>query len=335
MQRNIQKSSRHEQPHDTDPDHADPGAYEAFLSDVLFGLGQPQKNLPCKWLYDEAGAHLFEEITQLPEYYLTRTETALLRQTSPELASYLPELSVLIEPGSGSSIKTRILLQALPQLRQYIPLDISEEMLLDTARQLQQDFPSLVIKPLVYDFAAQLPPVLRFEEHSGRLVFFPGSTIGNFSPVEAQRLLRSFSALVRHNGWLLLGVDMTEDRKRLLAAYNDSVGITAQFNKNILARINRELGADFDIDRFQHKAIFNSLESRVEMHLVSTQAQAVNIAGHLVIFEPGETIHTENCYKYSVEMLEQLAHHSGWKIMQQWGSEREQSFRLILLRTSE
>lgn len=315
------------------PRHADPIAHEAFLSDVLFGLGQPQKSLPCKWLYDEAGAHLFEEITQLPEYYLTRTETALLRQTSKELAAYLPDLRVLVEPGSGSSVKTRILLQALPQLSQYIPLDISEEMLLETSRQLQQDFPWLDIKPMVHDFTAQLPPVLRFDEQGERMVFFPGSTIGNFSPTEAQRLLRSFSALVRHNGWLLLGVDMTQDRKRLLAAYDDSAGVTAQFNRNILVRINRELGTDFDLDRFQHKAIFNSLESRVEMHLVSTQAQAVNIAGHLVVFEPGETIHTENCYKYSMEKMEQLAHVSGWKFMREWSSDAEEKFRLILFKT--
>jgi len=313
--------------------HLSAEAYEAFQSDVLHGLSQPHKSLPCKWLYDEVGAHLFEEITQLPEYYLTRTETALLRQSSAELVAHIPDLRVLIEPGSGSSIKTRILLQALPQLKQYMPLDISEEMLLDATRQLQQDFPSLDIKPYVHDFAAPVPPVLKFEEDGERLVFFPGSTIGNFSPKDAQRLLRNLSALVRHSGWLLLGVDMTQDRKRLLDAYNDSAGITAQFNRNILVRINRELNADFKIDHFQHKAIFNSLESRVEMHLVSTQAQAVNIAGHLVVFEPGETIHTENCYKYSMEKLEQLAQGAGWSYEREWASGPAEIFKLILFKS--
>lgn len=328
MQHEILKTSSYSQ-----TTALDAATYEAFQSDVLYGLSQPQKNLPCKWLYDAAGAHLFEEITQTPEYYLTRTETRLLHELSDDLARRMPELDVLIEPGSGSSIKSRILLQALPQLKQYIPIDISEEMLLDTAQQLRQDFPSLEISPYVHDFGMPVPPRLKFGDSHERMVFFPGSTIGNFSPKEAQRLLRSFGVLIRHSGWLLLGADTTQDKHRLLAAYNDSAGITAQFNKNLLLRINRELGANFDIEKFQHKAIFNSLESRVEMHLVSTQAQAVEIAGHLVVFEPGETIHTENCYKYPLENLERMAQTCGWRQEQKWTDKAGSGFNLILLKT--
>jgi uncharacterized SAM-dependent methyltransferase len=165
------------------------------------------------------------------------------------------------------------------------------------------------------------------------MVFFPGSTIGNFSPKEAQRLLRSFDALVRHDGWLLLGVDTTQDKSRLLAAYDDAAGTTAEFNKNILLRINRELGANFEVEKFQHKAIFNSLESRVEMHLLSTQAQAVELAGHLVVFEPGETIHTENCYKYSAETLECMTLACGWQRAEKWPDQSDTGFQLILFKT--
>jgi len=328
MQHEILKTRSHGQ-----KNHMDPATFEAFQSDVLYGLSQPQKSLPCKWLYDATGAQLFEEITQTPEYYLTRTETQLLPELSGDLVRRIPDLAVLIEPGSGASVKTRLLLQALPQLKQYIPIDISEEMLLDTTQQLRQDFPSLEISPYVHDFAQLVPPRLRFAESQERMVFFPGSTIGNFSPKEAQRVLRSFDALVRHNGWLLLGVDTTQDKNRLLAAYNDSAGITAQFNKNILVRINRELGANFDIGKFQHKALFNGLESRVEMHLVSTQAQVIEIAGHLVIFEPGETIHTENSYKYSLDNLDSMAQGCGWQLEQTWLDKTGTGFILILYKS--
>ena len=307
--------------------------YENFQSDVLHGLSQPQKSLPCKWFYDEAGAILFEEITQTPEYYLTRAETHLLQLLSPELARHIPDLETVIEPGSGSSIKTRILLRALPRLSSYIPIDISEEMLMDAARQLNEEFRSLTVTPYVHDFASPVPPMLRLDARGQRMVFFPGSTIGNFSPKEAQRLLRSFDSLVHREGWLLLGVDTTQDKRKLLAAYDDAAGITAQFNKNILVRINRELRGDFDVDQFQHRALFNSAESRVEIHLVATQSQTVEIGGHLFVFEPGETIHTENCYKYSLDAIEQLAHGSGWQLDQVWGDEAGTGFTEILFKT--
>jgi L-histidine Nalpha-methyltransferase len=307
--------------------------YEAFQADVLHGLSQPQKSLPCKWFYDETGAILFEQITQTPEYYLTRTETRLLQALSPLLARHIPDLETVIEPGSGSSLKTRILLRALPQLKRYIPIDISEEMLLEAARQLEEDFPTLEVAPYVHDFSAPVPPMLNLGTNQARLVFFPGSTIGNFAPKEAQRLLRSFDALVQREGWLLLGVDATQDKARLLAAYNDQAGITARFNKNILVRANRELHANFNVERFEHRTIFNRSESRIEMHLVSTQAQTVEIGGHLFVFEPGETIHTENCYKYSLENIEQMAEASGWKLVEAWADDAGTNFNEILFKS--
>jgi L-histidine N-alpha-methyltransferase len=316
------------------PDDARPPDFavrESFMHDVLHGLSQPQKSLPCKWFYDEAGAILFEEITQTSEYYLTRTERRMLQSLSPELARHIPDLETVIEPGSGSSIKTRILLRALPDLKRYIPIDISEEMLLDAARQLGDEFPTLEISPLVHDISHPVAPMLKLEGE--RMVFFPGSTIGNFPPREAQRLLRSFDALVHRDGWLLMGVDGTRDRQRLLAAYDDEAGITARFNMNILLRANRELNANFDMDRFAHKAVFNDDESRVEMHLVSTQPQVVDIGGHQFVFEAGETIHTENCYKYSVERMEQLARGSGWRLTRIWPDEAETGFIELLFKS--
>lgn len=313
--------------------HLDPVTYENFLRDVLYGLSQPQKSLPCKWFYDEAGAILFEEITQTPEYYLTRSETRLLQELSPELARIIPELDTVIEPGSGSSIKTRILLQALPQLKNYIPIDISEEMLLDAARQLGEDFPGLEVTPFVHDFSNPVAPMLKLGDSRERMIFFPGSTIGNFTLKEAQRLLRSFDALVHREGWLLLGLDTTQDRLRLLAAYHDEAGVTAQFNKNILVRANRELQANFNVDRFEHRAIFNSAESRIEMHLVSKQSQTVEIGGHLFVFEPNETIHTENCYKHSLDSIEKLAGQSGWQLQQVWSDDKGTGFCEILFKS--
>lgn len=315
----------------SNPAYIDVATYDAFKADVLHGLSQPQKSLPCKWFYDEAGSVLFEEITRTPEYYLTRTEARMLQEIGPELLERIPGLKVLIEPGSGSSVKTRYLLKALPQLKEYIPLDIAEEMLFDTAKQLKNEFPHLVITPYVHDFSMPVAPMLKLEDRHERLVFFPGSTIGNFAPRDAQRLLRSFDALVRRKGWLLIGVDTTQDKNRLLNAYNDQAGITARFNKNILERANRELGADFDIDKFEHRAIYTRMESRVEMHLVSRQAQVVEIAGHTFVFEPGETIHTENSYKYSLESFEQLAETSGWQIKETWSDDSGTGFKEILL----
>lgn len=304
-----------------------------FEADVLHGLSRQQKSLPCKWFYDEHGAILFEQITLTPEYYLTRTETRLLQELSPELSGLLPALDAVVEPGSGSSIKTRILLESLPQLKRYIPIDISEEMLLDAARQLGEGFPHLDITPYVHDFSVSAPLSLGLKRNRDSMVFFPGSTIGNFAPAAASQLLIGFNALVDQDGWLLIGVDTTHDQDRLLAAYNDQAGITAQFNKNILVRINRDLGADFNPAQFEHKAIFNETESRMEMHLVSLLPQSVKVNGHVFWFDADETIHTENSYKYSISHFESMARNSGWRIHHVWSDQTGTGFNNILLKS--
>jgi len=248
-----------------------------------------------------------------------------------EVAQLIPNLATVIEPGSGASIKTRLLLQSQPLLTKYIPIDISEEFLLETAVTLKQDFPKLVIEPLVADFTASIPP-LALEKKLQHLVFFPGSTIGNFDPNEAKQLLRNIHHMAGENAWLLIGIDMTQDKEKLLAAYNDADGITAQFNKNMLVRANRELASDFNLAEFTHRAIFNQSEHRVEMHLVSQQEQNVQIQGYDFHFEAGESIHTENCYKYSRRSFETMAHECGWAILQCWEDKTESNFGVFLLK---
>lgn len=303
-----------------------------FLSDVLHGLSKQQKTLPCKWFYDEVGSALFEEITDLPEYYLTRVETGLLESLKTELATELPALSLIVEPGSGSSNKTRILLSSQPNLSEYVPMDISAEFLVEAAAQLQQQFRHLQISPVVGDFTHVLEPIA-VHNHADCLIFFPGSTIGNFDPVEAQRLLSNIRNIVDKPCWLLIGVDMTQDQLQLLAAYNDSLGITAKFNQNLLVRINRELGASFDINQFQHRAVFNPNEHRIEMHLVSQTTQVVEIAGNSISFKAGEFIHTENCYKYPRTKFEALLVASGWHSQRVWQDQTTSGFGMFLLKS--
>ncbi|PKO25632.1 MAG: L-histidine N(alpha)-methyltransferase [Betaproteobacteria bacterium HGW-Betaproteobacteria-8] len=306
--------------------------WNQLLADVIAGLSKAKKTLPCKWLYDAAGSALFEEITKLPEYYLTRVETRLLESLKTELAEALPELSLMIEPGSGSSNKTRILLASQTRLREYVPMDISAEFLVEVAAQLQQQFRHLKVSPLVGDFTDRIEPIAS-HDHAECLIFFPGSTIGNFDPVEARDLLRRIRGMIDKPGYLLIGVDMTQDVSQLLAAYNDAAGITAMFNLNLLARINRELGANFDLDKFSHRAIFNPDEHRIEMHLVSNEAQEVEISGLVVSFEAGETIHTENCYKYPGQKFEALLNASGWQVQQVWKDQETSGFGLYLLKS--
>lgn len=309
-----------------------PETTAAFATEVCHGLSQTPKSLSCKWFYDETGSRLFEEITRTPEYYPTRVETRLLLDLVTELTDYIPYLDVVIEPGSGSSIKTRILLESQPALKQYIPIDISEEFLLKTVQQLEYDFPTLDIAPLVADFTTKLLP-LELDRNLKRMVFFPGSTIGNFAPAEAKQLLCNIHTLAGNNSWMLIGVDMTQDGEKLLAAYNDAAGITASFNRNILVRANRELDADFDIDSFSHRAYYNRQERRVEMHLVSTQVQTVHIDGESFSFASGETIHTENCYKYSLEDFIAFAHDCGWQLEHVWTDQQESNFGVFLLKS--
>lgn len=305
-------------------------ADNGLQQDFLHGLSQTPKTLPCKWFYDEIGSRLFEEITRTAEYYPTRVETRLLADVVAHLRDYIPHLDVVVEPGSGASVKTRLLLESQPNLKQYIPIDISEDFLIETANQLQYDFPALSVKPLVADFTNPMAK-LKLNNAMQRMIFFPGSTIGNFSPDEAKNLLISFHHLVGDNAWLLIGVDMTQDKDKLLAAYNDATGITASFNLNLLARANRDLDANFDIKQFKHQAIFNQAKSRIEMHLVSQQSQSVSISSALFNFKANESIHTENCYKYSLEAFTNLAGECGWQMEHIWQDEEESDFGLLLL----
>ena len=307
--------------------------HSLLARDVIAGLSQPAKTLPCKWFYDVAGSELFEQITATPEYYLTRVETRLLLDLTSRLVDYIPHLTLIIEPGSGSSNKTRMLLSSQPKLLEYMPMDISADFLYASAVNLEQDFPYLKINPIVCDFTALTEP-LGIDKTHECLIFFPGSTIGNFDPEEARRLLKNIRTMAGRPCWLLIGVDMTQDAAGLLAAYNDKAGITDKFNKNILARINHELGANFNLEEFQHRAIFNQDERRIEMHLISTNPQIVELAGNQFKFEAGEFIHTENSYKYPKAIFESLLHDAGWLIDRVWEDTDESHFGVFLLRSA-
>jgi L-histidine Nalpha-methyltransferase len=288
---------------------------EHFAADVIAGLSARPKKLPPKYFYDTPGSALFERITELPEYYPTRCEVDILRQHAPAIASMFPAGCALIEFGSGSSRKARILLGAAASVGAYVPVDISGDFLQQDLAQLRRDLPRLLVQPLVDDFTREfaIPPHLAGLPRVG---FFPGSTIGNFEPGEARSFLRHIGRILGPRSLLVVGVDLAKDERTLNRAYNDCEGVTAKFNLNLLARINRELGADFDLAAFRHRAFFNSKCSRIEMHLASTKRQTAHINGAAIAFRSGETIHTENSYKYSVESFQALARDGGWTPLQ-------------------
>ncbi len=290
---------------------------DEFTTAVIDGLSRPQKTLPCRFFYDARGSELFEEITALPEYYPTRTETAILEAHAAEMADGVSEGGALVEFGSGSSRKTEILLSELPRLGAYVAIDVSESALRDARRRLVARFPTLDVRPIVGDFSypLALPADLARRHKTG---FFPGSTIGNLTPAGAQRLLRVFRALLSPGGRLIVGVDLKKDARKLVLAYNDAAGVTAAFNLNLLARINREIGAAIDLGAFRHEAIYNARDGRIEMHLVSRRDQDVRVAGRRFRFRTGESIHTENSYKYSVRQFQDLAGASGWLPRRVW-----------------
>jgi L-histidine Nalpha-methyltransferase len=290
---------------------------EAFAAAIVDGLSAPTKSLPCRYLYDERGSLLFEKITALPEYYPTRTETAILKAHVGEIAGGLGKGEVLVEFGSGSSRKTEILLGAMPNLVAYVPIDVSENALEDAQRRLSKRFPNLDIRPVHGDFsqALRLPAHLRFSRKIG---FFPGSTIGNLEEGEARALLESFRNSLSPGGRLVAGVDLLKDEKTLKLAYDDPAGVTAAFNLNMLERINREFGPAFELDGFSHEARFNKEKSRIEMHLVSGRDQVVDLLGHQFAFHRGETIHTENSHKYTVDGFRALARLAGWTPNRVW-----------------
>ncbi|MFC6792639.1 L-histidine N(alpha)-methyltransferase [Methylobacterium komagatae] len=288
-----------------------------FLADVRAGLSKPNKTLSPKYFYDAAGSELFEQITALPEYYPTRTEIGILDERGPEIANVLPKQAALVEFGSGSTAKLRRLLRHLPDLAAYVPVDVSGEFLADQAKTLRQDFPDLAVEAVIADFTKpfSLPETTGMAPRAG---FFPGSTVGNFEPAEAEALLDSFGEILGPDALLILGVDLVKDKDRLEAAYDDAAGVTAAFNMNLLKRINHELGGDFDLDAFEHRAVFNTQASRIEMHLVSRKDQTVRIGGDSFAFRQGETIHTENSYKYTLETFCALAARAGWQTVTVW-----------------
>jgi len=297
--------------------HEPAEAGSSFARDVIAGLTARPKRLSPKYFYDQIGAQLFEDITASPEYYLTRCELQILRERAPDIARFFPADSALIEFGSGSSKKVRILLAATPTIAAYVPVDISSQMLIQEAEELRRNYPRLAVLPVEADFTQpfSLPAAAAGMGHTG---FFPGSTIGNFEPHEACAFLRHAGRMLGRGAALIIGVDLVKDPSILNAAYNDAAGLTAKFNLNLLARINRELNGNFDLASFDHHAFYNRERHRIEMHLVSKKRQKVSVAGRAVEFRAGETIHTENSYKYTLEYLTALARGSGWTAVAAW-----------------
>jgi L-histidine N-alpha-methyltransferase len=298
---------------------------DSFREDVIAGLSRPYKALPPKYFYDARGSRLFEAICRLKEYYPTRAELALTRRHLADIARFAGQGCTLIEYGSGESLKSDLLIRAL-RPRAYVPVDISEDALHQAAGRLRRRFAWLDILAVHGDFSRPLNiPMPAMGARGGtregggrRVVYFPGSTIGNLSPQEAHAFLRMTRGQVGPRGAMLVGVDLRKDANLLHAAYNDARGVTAAFNLNLLSRINRELGGDFDLRRFRHYAFYNAALGRIEMHLVSVTAQRVNVGDHRFEFEAGESIHTENSHKYSVPGFRALARQAGFKGEKVW-----------------
>jgi L-histidine N-alpha-methyltransferase len=296
---------------------------ESFRDAVLAGLSRPRKSIPCKFFYDERGSALFEEICRLPEYYPTRTETAILEQNAAAIAARMGPHCAIVEFGSGASRKARLLLDALDRPAAYVAVDISREHLREATASLAEDFPALPVVAVCADYTHpfRLPPLPEGAEK--RVGFFPGSTIGNFQPEEAEAFLVNCRRLLapggdRPGGDMIIGVDLKKDPDVLDAAYNDRAGVTAAFNLNLLERINRELGADLDIDRFEHFAFYSAAKGRVEIYIRSLVDQEVRIAGTRFRFDEGELIHTEYSCKYSVGEFRQLARRAGFRPADTW-----------------
>lgn len=283
-----------------------------FAADVLEGLSATRKRIPAKYFYDDTGSRLFDQITEQPEYYPTRCEMQALRDHAAEIVKLIPEGAALIEFGSGSNKKVRILLDAAPKLSAYVPVDISAEMLQREAAELRADYPQLKVLPVAADicYPFELPREARAAP--ARIGFFPGSTIGNFEPHEAAAFLRNAARILGSKSTLIVGADLIKDADVLNDAYNDAAGVTAAFNLNMLTRINRELGGNFKPACFEHHAFYNRERNRIEMHLASLKRQKVKVLGETIDFRAGETIHTENSYKYSVDSLKALARGVGW-----------------------
>jgi dimethylhistidine N-methyltransferase len=305
-------------------------AHDETRREIICGLVGLQKRISSKYLYDAEGSRLFEAICVLPEYYVTRTETTLLSQCVQGIAEHIPESAVLVEFGSGASIKTRLLLDAIPQIKAYVPIDISGDALASAMRSIRASYPDLRIDGLIADIG-RLDSLPVSTVGYSEVGFFPGSTIGNFTPMEAKAFLANARRVLGSNSRFIVGVDLVKSPDVLIPAYNDAQGVTAAFNKNVLTRLNREFGADFQVGDFQHKAIWNPEESRIEMHLVSLRDASVTWAdGTCIPIARGETIHTENSYKYVPLLFERLALDAGWNVEKSWTSP-DPAFGIFLL----
>src|SRR5881396_3496598 len=295
-----------------------PPASSDFLTDVIAGLSSEPRTLLCKYFYDERGAALFQKICELPEYYITRTEIDVLDGNRSDIAAQLGGNIQLIGLGTGAGTKTRILIEALQSPAVYIPVDISEKQLRESTNLFQKIFPDLEVLPVCADYLQPVVLPTPSRKAARNVVYFPGSTIGNFEPTEATEFLRRVANVTRKNGGLLIGVDLKKAQDVLEAAYNDSVGVTAQFNLNLLERINRELGADFDLDQWRHRAIYNSDAGRIEMHLISEIDQFVRLDEQKFHFRRSEKIITEFSYKYAPEEFATLAGKAGFQFVRMW-----------------
>lgn len=293
-------------------------AKKIFRDEVLAGLSKSARRLPCKFFYDEQGAQLFRQICELPEYYVTRTEIEILRLHGAEIAAALGPQIELIGLGTGAGTKTKILLEELERPAVYVPIDISKEQLEKSSERFRKMFPNLQILPVAADYLEPFELPLPRQLSSRSVIYFPGSTIGNFEPDDASEFLSRLVELAGEGGGLLIGVDLQKDRHVIETAYNDSAGVTAKFNKNLLARINRELGADFDLAHWQHYAIYNPADGRIEIYLISEIDQIVRIGERAFQFRAGEKILTEYSYKHTIGGFIMLARQAGFEFQQIW-----------------
>ena len=309
-------------------------ATDTLLADVLAGLSAEHKTLPSKYFYDTHGAELFEKICDLEEYYPTRTELKILQDNLSEITTYVGAAATVIEPGSGSGIKTRLLLEALTDAAAYVPIDVARDQLIDYAEMLALDFPNLDVLPVCADFTQNNPLPAGAQASANPLIYFPGSTIGNFPPEDAIALLKRWRAMLGENGSLLIGVDLRKDRTVLEAAYDDSQGVTADFNRNLLTRLNRELDADFNLENFQHYANYDRVTGAVRMWLISQCQQQVHINDSHFNFNVDEAICTEYSYKYSLTEFAELVGQAGWRSEKHW-TDSDELFSLWYLTTND
>lgn len=298
---------------------------------VLEGLRRQPKELSPVWFYDERGSTLFDRICELPEYYITRTELAIMREYAAEMAQHIGKGATVIEPGSGTSTKVRLLLDHLEEPAAYVPIDISREHLLEAAEVMARDYPSMRVIPVCADFSQSFALPASVANAHNRLVYFPGSTLGNFDPDPARNLLSHMRQIAGPDGAVLIGIDLQKDPRVLERAYDDSAGVTAEFNLNALRHINRELGANFDLGAFEHRAVWVPAQSRIEMHLVSKRDQTVRLGSEEIRIARGEFICTEHCHKYTLESFAALATRAGLSVAQVW-MDPDRLFSVQLLR---